>query len=80
MLRHAELSLLAGGSLPASDSDYELVLAGSIAVHSLCEQHLLPFYGIAHVGYIPDATRLGESEFSADRRVMFVAAFRSGGG
>jgi GTP cyclohydrolase IA len=39
-------------------------VAGSIPFQSLCEQHLLPFYGVAYVGYIPDATRLGESELA----------------
>ncbi|MFC7373678.1 GTP cyclohydrolase I FolE [Brachybacterium sp. GCM10030267] len=32
----------------------ELVLVRDIGFHSMCEHHLLPFVGVAHVGYIPD--------------------------
>ena len=32
----------------------ELVVARGIPFHSLCEHHLLPFIGVAHVGYLPE--------------------------
>jgi GTP cyclohydrolase I len=33
----------------------ELVLVRDIEVYSTCEHHLVPFHGVAHVGYIPSA-------------------------
>jgi GTP cyclohydrolase IA len=37
------------------DADYdELILVRDIEVYSTCEHHLVPFFGFAHVGYIPN--------------------------
>jgi GTP cyclohydrolase I len=47
----------------ADDEDYdELVLARGIPVHSVCEHHMLPFLGTAHVGYLPSRRILGLSK------------------
>jgi GTP cyclohydrolase I len=40
-----------------------VVLAG-IEFHSTCEHHMLPFYGVAHVGYIPDDKIVGISKLA----------------
>jgi GTP cyclohydrolase I len=49
----------------ANDEGYnEMVLARSLPVHSLCEHHLLPFSGIAHVGYLPGERILGLSKLA----------------
>jgi GTP cyclohydrolase I len=42
----------------------ELVVARSIPFHSLCEHHLLPFAGVAHVGYLPGDRILGLSKLA----------------
>jgi GTP cyclohydrolase I len=34
----------------------EMILVKDIEVYSTCEHHLVPFHGVAHVGYIPSAT------------------------
>ncbi|MEU0413386.1 GTP cyclohydrolase I FolE [Streptomyces griseorubiginosus] len=51
-------------TLPNDEGYDELVLARRIPVRSVCEHHLLPFVGTAHVGYLPGARILGLSKLA----------------
>jgi GTP cyclohydrolase IA len=51
----------------------EMVAVTDIELYSLCEHHLLPFFGKAHVAYIPDGTIVGLSKLP---RVVDVFAHR----
>jgi GTP cyclohydrolase I len=51
-------------TFPNDEGYDELVLARDIPVQSLCAHHLLPFHGVAHVGYLPGARIVGLSKLA----------------
>jgi GTP cyclohydrolase IA len=51
-------------TFPNDEGYDELVLVRDIPFHSLCEHHLLPFSGVAHVGYLPADRILGLSKLA----------------
>jgi GTP cyclohydrolase IA len=51
-------------TFPNDEGYDELVVARSIPFHSLCMHHLLPFHGVAHIGYLPGERILGLSKFA----------------
>jgi GTP cyclohydrolase I len=64
-------SLLDGASF---DVEYdEMVVVRDIELYSLCEHHLLPFFGRAHVGYLPRGRVIGLSKIP---RVVDLFAHR----
>jgi GTP cyclohydrolase I len=51
-------------TFPNDEGYDELVVARSIPLRSLCQHHLLPFWGVAHVGYLPGVHILGLSKLA----------------
>jgi GTP cyclohydrolase I len=51
-------------TFPNDEGYDELVLARDIPVQSFCEHHMLPFQGVAHVGYLPGERILGLSKLA----------------
>ena len=60
------------GALFESDTD-EMVVVKDIELYSLCEHHMLPFFGRAHVAYLPKTKIVGLSKLA---RVVDVFARR----
>lgn len=61
------------GDASFDEGHQEMVLVSDIAIHSLCEHHILPFRGLCHVAYIPSGTVVGLSKIA---RIVDVFAKR----
>ncbi len=69
-LHQDPLAVLGSG---LEESHKEMVILKNIPFYSLCEHHLLPFHGRAHVGYVPEGRIAGASKIA---RVVDVLARR----
>ena len=58
----------------ASEEAYrEMVILRDVPFYSICEHHFLPFFGYAHIGYVPDGRVVGASKLA---RVLDILAHR----
>lgn len=55
------------------EGHHEMVIFKDIPFYSMCEHHFLPFYGLTHIGYIPNGRVVGASKMG---RVVDVLAKR----
>ncbi len=53
------------------EDHHDPVILRNVPFHSMCEHHLLPFFGVAHIGYIPNGRIAGISKLA---RALDVAA------
>ena len=57
-----DVQQVVNGALFDAGGATNLIMVRDIELYSLCEHHMLPFYGRAHIGYIPNGRILGLSK------------------
>ena len=69
---HLDIDKIINGAIFNAEYD-EMVIVKDIEVYSLCEHHMLPFYGKCHIAYLPQAKIIGLSKLP---RIVDVFARR----
>ncbi len=60
---HQKVEDVINGAIFTAESD-DMIIVKNIEFYSMCEHHMLPFFGQCHIGYIPNGKILGVSKLA----------------